>query len=438
MTGTIHLTTGVLAITSSPSNDGLVITGPGRDVLAVSGDGASRVFDITTNGPVSISGLMITNGLDHTTGGGGINNSGGANLTLTDAAVTDSESDNGSGGGGIRMGSSSPLTLIRSVVSGNTSAASGGGVRVPSYGSGLTTIVDSTISGNHGSYGGGLAGGGLLTMSGSTVSGNTADIDGGGIQFSAKYNAEVTDSVISGNTSPRSGGMLLSVVSYVYSSVAIRDTTISGNHGARGAGLQVGGALRGNRLTLDRTTISGNEGGPGSFGGGILFEKYLFGDIEVRDSTISGNTATVGAGVSVGSDSHAPLLTKYNGLESRHVGTLTMANSTIAANRADTHGGGLYLSDYDSQDQPPVRKSATVGLRSTVVGDNTAAGAAEDLDRIDTSTSGGFDAAFALIEQPGDAPVTRRATIVARTHSSARWPTMAARPGRCSRRGRAP
>ena len=124
LSGTIHLTTGVLAITSSPSNDHLTIVGPGRDALAVSGDGASRVFDITTNGAVSISGLTITKGFDNASGGAGINDSGNAALTLTDAAVTDSRTDSGSGGGGILTVRRRPH-LVRSVISGNTSAGGG-------------------------------------------------------------------------------------------------------------------------------------------------------------------------------------------------------------------------------------------------------------------------------------------------------------------------
>ena len=246
-------------------------------------------------------------------------------------------------------------------------------------------------------------------MSGNTATGN----GGGGIQFNAKYQAEISNSVISGNTGPDGGGMLLSVVSYLYTSVVIRDTTISGNHGPRGAGLEVSEVFRGNHVLLDRVTVSGNDGGPSSFGGGILFDKYLFGEIEVRNSTVSGNTATAGAGVSVGSDVEAPLMTKYNGPGGEpSTGSLTFANSTVAANTASAHGGGIYLGQYDSNDSTPVKKSATVALASTIAGDNTAAGAAEDLDRIDTSTSGGFDGAFSLVERPGDAPLTRRATLV--------------------------
>src|SRR5712671_4663004 len=56
VTGTITLTSGELVISKN-----LDLVGPGANLLAVNGNAASRVFDIST-GTVSISGLAITNG----------------------------------------------------------------------------------------------------------------------------------------------------------------------------------------------------------------------------------------------------------------------------------------------------------------------------------------------------------------------------------------
>ena len=56
--GTIKLTSGELAI----SGENLTIDGPGENRLTVSGDNASRVFDIGGSASVSIAGLTITEG----------------------------------------------------------------------------------------------------------------------------------------------------------------------------------------------------------------------------------------------------------------------------------------------------------------------------------------------------------------------------------------
>jgi hypothetical protein len=55
--GAITLTGGELLITSS-----VTINGPGASKLSVSGNNASRIFDITTGLNVTINGLTITHG----------------------------------------------------------------------------------------------------------------------------------------------------------------------------------------------------------------------------------------------------------------------------------------------------------------------------------------------------------------------------------------
>src|SRR5438105_14441940 len=74
VTGTITLTNGSLTISKN-----LTLIGPGANVLAVSGNHASRVFLVTNATTVGISGLTISNGsVTNTTfpnnSGGGIFN----------------------------------------------------------------------------------------------------------------------------------------------------------------------------------------------------------------------------------------------------------------------------------------------------------------------------------------------------------------------------
>src|SRR6516162_1585480 len=73
LTGIITLTTGELALSKN-----LTITGPGANVITVSGNHASRVFDIAATFTVATSGLTIADGRGMASGyaseGGGIFN----------------------------------------------------------------------------------------------------------------------------------------------------------------------------------------------------------------------------------------------------------------------------------------------------------------------------------------------------------------------------
>ncbi len=114
----ITLTSGQLTI-----NRDLVVTGPGADLLTVSGNNSSRVFEIGSFGAtqqptVTISGLTITDGSAGF--GGGIFNYG--TLALTHSTVSGNSAQTG---GGVWNGGA--LQLTSSTVSGN-SADNGGGI----------------------------------------------------------------------------------------------------------------------------------------------------------------------------------------------------------------------------------------------------------------------------------------------------------------------
>ena len=79
--GTIDLTSGELQVNTS-----VTIDGPGADRIAVSGAGASRVFEIAAGLTVRISGLTITDGHALEQGGGILND--GSNLTLSGDDLT--------------------------------------------------------------------------------------------------------------------------------------------------------------------------------------------------------------------------------------------------------------------------------------------------------------------------------------------------------------
>src|SRR5262249_45247988 len=147
VTGTIELSDKLPEL-----NGDLTITGPGANLLTVSGAKSYRLFTIiNSDTTAAISGLTLSNGRDSFRGGG-IYNSG-------------------------------TLTLTNCTVSGNK-AHEGGGI----YNNGSKmTLTDCTVSDNiaNGSFGSGRGGGifndgGTLELTNCTVSGNTALTDFGG------------------------------------------------------------------------------------------------------------------------------------------------------------------------------------------------------------------------------------------------------------------
>ena len=413
LTGQIVLTENELAIAAG----GLTIDGPGKSVLSISGDndangpdvGDFRIFNISS-GPdeTTIADLTLTEGGGANTGsttlpGGAVYiGASSEDVTIVDSDVTASRS----AGRGGAIEAHGALALVRTGVSGSNTPAVGGGVSA--FDGGAVTLENSTVSGNTSSDGGGglyVGEESSLDVLESTISGNTTTGVGGGISleaFESKYaELDVTDSVISGNTAAQGGGVAI-FGNLKYTSASITNTTISGNDATDdGGGLMVGRLFPGGEVLVDRSTISGNEAE--DTGGGIRLgatgeEDAVRGEFVVVNSTVSGNDADFGGGVSVGEPGQEDPPAYGDGLD--------FANSTIAANTAATAGGGFFLSSYDTPDgDPGDRTSSTIPLTSMIVGDN----APQDLDRADDSDGGGFDLAFTLVENAGDAPLFQSA-----------------------------
>src|SRR5215213_1560085 len=223
LSGTITLTSGEIAIT-----DHLVITGPGADVLTVSGNDQSRIFHIDdgTAGILNVTlfGLTLTQGFAQ--GPGGAVLGGAENITIRNSVLSDSVSE----------GSISGTPTLTS--------ACGGNIAVFDFTrgfSGFLRIEDSTLVGGVAkaanvepfSWGGNLCAYGVLERS--TVSGGSADsgsgLFGGGL---------IRASTISGNNQGAA----------VYGSWNLEGSTVSGNAGG-GVIIEFSGG------TLN-STISGN------------------------------------------------------------------------------------------------------------------------------------------------------------------------------------
>ncbi|MEW6494201.1 MAG: DUF4347 domain-containing protein [Cyanobacteriota bacterium] len=344
--GTITLTQGELVI-----NKDLTINGLGADNLTVSGNNASRVFNINDGDDSSlidvvIEGLTIANGFTISPGGG-IDNQ--ENLTVINSTIRDNKSSfaNVDGrGGGISNGFGSDianLTVINSTISGNR-ADSAGGI----FNDSTLTVINSTISGNRAEFG--IGGGiemrsGTLTVSGTTIRDNSAAREGGGINIGDSPNTLIlSDSTISGNSAGNDGGGIYSIGSS--NTLEVTNSTISGNlAGNSGGGIEIS---EGGNLTLTDSTISDNTAK--LFGGGILNEQST---VTVTNSTISSNQTdeedgSAGGGIynnrgtvavtdTTISDNYARL--SGGGIFSL-LGTLTVTSSTISGNRAEFGSGG--------------------------------------------------------------------------------------------------
>jgi hypothetical protein len=163
----IDLSAGQLEL-SNPTGP-IKILGPGFDKLAISGAGASRVFQVDGGTSASLSGLTITGGA--TAGdGGGVLDLGTVNLS-GDAIVGNSAAD----GGG--FANSGTAVILGSTIDGNAASANGGGI----FNTGSLALSLSDLSANvTAKNGGGLYNTGTAALVFCTVDDNSA-IAGGGI-----------------------------------------------------------------------------------------------------------------------------------------------------------------------------------------------------------------------------------------------------------------
>ncbi len=284
----------------------VTILGPGRSMLTIDGQGLGRV--LSTQHSLALSDITIAHGsvvaatASNPVSGGCIQSTG--DLTLTNATVTDCHAGGGAGSGNAAGGAISALSL---------------------------TMVSSTISD-------------------SSASGGSAAQGGG---FFADYFANLTDSVVSGNT------------------VSAVD---AGGNAAGGGGYSYGG------FALTNSSVSGNSvvADTNAAGGGVFSRQgyFYYGNVDqsinITNSTISGNSAVggvLGTGGGVG-DGVAPF-TGY---------TFAVTSSTIAFNTASTHGGGVYVS-----------ATSAFAAFSSIIAKNTASGDATtaDIAAAATVTMGG-------------------------------------------------
>jgi hypothetical protein len=365
--GTVALTSGELAIT-----DDLRIDGPGAARLAVSGGGASRVFNIAAGVTAAIDDLTVTRGRAAGQGGGILN--AGA-LTLSRAVLSDNRADGVAG------------ATLGAVVD-----AFGGGV----FNTGTLTVRHSLFVSNQsigadgtpGSIGSSALGGAIMNA-GPPGSPATAAVS----HSTFLDNQAVGGAAGSGASRAGIGGAIMNAVgaltvshSRFHNNLAVggSENGVPGGFGAGSGGAianvaRVGDAI----LSVDHSTLTNNRAVGGAAGTGLTAQdgrggavaNFVFGGLPptatviasatVARSTLLGNQAVGGAGTTGGNG-------QGGGIANLNGGVLTVSDSLVALNRAtggaggegngvDGQGGGLF-----NGGAVPIRPASLTLLRSVV------------------------------------------------------------------------
>ncbi len=280
--------------------DTLFIDGNTAVSLTISGNDSSRIFEIGSVTAVTLTNLIISNGL----------------ITTTDPIAD---------GGGIYVNLQARLILNDSTIDNNTASNSGGGL----YNDRATvTINNSTFSNNQAENdGGGYYGEEAnTTVNNSTFAQNNALDDAGGLINNLGI-ATINDSTfIANNSGDKAGGVYNRNVG---AQTTINNSTIISNTAQKGAGLRNWQGT----LTINNVTTMYNQAT--EEGGGI--ENFL-GDVYIYNSTIAKNSALLGGGGIYNNGEHTGNPTVYNG-------STYMQNSTLSDNSTPAIGGGLNLDE---------------------------------------------------------------------------------------------
>ncbi len=255
---TITLAGGELALLN---NGTLTITGPSAATLTVSGNSASRIFNVASGLTASVSNLTLSGGKTTSGNYGGAITSAGT-LTLTSCALSSNLTESFFGGAVYNTGS---LTLNTCSVTGNTANAVGGGTGNGGAifnETGATLVANNSSFNNNtagvadtiGGYGGAILSndGALVTLTGSTFAGNTAITNGGALFNNGPLN--ITNCSFGTNTAGNEGGAIFHVGS---STLTINNSTVFGNTATSGRG---GGVSSPDNtlFVLGNTIIAGN------------------------------------------------------------------------------------------------------------------------------------------------------------------------------------
>jgi hypothetical protein len=232
--------------------------------------------------------------------------------TLTDCTFTGNHVGDIRGDGGGLSLIQTDATLAGCTFSNNSSGSSpGGGIAIASIS--VATLNSCEFDGNAGSHGGGVSvGTSDATLTGCAFVGNSVTQDGGGLYLSDGASVTVTggglhQSVLQNNEAAGYGGG----VAVVDSVLILRSSTLRGNYARYGGGVST---TKGAYATIEDCVIEGN-GQSGSnptlvaqWGGGIALDISPDHSQTVARSVIRNNRAQYGGGIDVTQHPSGPVI----------------------------------------------------------------------------------------------------------------------------------
>jgi len=311
VTGTIMLGAALPPITGE-----LTISGPGAEVLAVSGAGLYRIFTVDA-GPVAISGLTLRDGYARNLGwpdspelnGGAIYSLGA--LYLRDVVIRDCRADRHGGGIQLYNGDYAAIEIDQSEIYNNT-ANQGGGISLYSEKTVAITITQSIIHDNSAIELGGAVvlhggwGNAILTAAASDIYSNTANY-GGGFYID--------------------GG--LSMVD-LQPGVFIRNNTASWGGGGAYVASQNGWGV----IDFTANDVTFQENAAGAHGGGLYLDSGATVTATIAATSFLSNTATNYGGALYATSGASPVAP-----------SVTLERAALMHNKADVDGGALFFND---------------------------------------------------------------------------------------------
>ena len=453
-------------------SDAVSINGPGADKLTVQNPNpqntnAFRIFNVTTSGTVSFSGITITNGdvfsqTDYL--GAGIQNYNAGIVNVTNCTIKANDAHRWfdqlgnvgplAPGGGVANRAGGTINITSSTLDDN-SADFGGGIYNSS--TGITNVTNSTVSNNTAGIGGGIYNIGTITITNSTLHDNdcfgqgNSPGSGGGI-----YNFAGTVNLIRSTLGPRNvadysnGGGIFNddsgTVNVINSTIFFNTADGHGTSGTgNGGGLYNKATLNVSNSTIALNTISGGNFSSPIFGGGIYNDSA--GVATVKSSIIAHDESITGSVFGGGFDVHGSFNSQgYNliGVRDDSTGFTTATDQTGTCAGPDPQACNAALDpnfDFDSQGMinladnggrtktiallcgsPAIDKGTSAGLTGNLTVDQRGTGFARTVDDSGLPNAAGGDGTDIGAFEYGAGPIMPTSVVSRKYHGTGNPP----------------
>jgi predicted outer membrane repeat protein len=363
----------------------------------LTGNSSAASGGVVFAGPEATSTSIVDSTVEHnSTGGagGGVYANAGS-VTFTGDTITHNTSENrGAAVAYSKSGTAGAVTVTGSTISNNFAGDEGGALSL--YEATSLAVSASTLNSNStdDEYGGAIYAEklGSVTVVGSTLSGNSAGKEyGGAIYADTDGTLSVSGSTFVGDSSgDEEGGAL-----YVYDTdLTMSGSSFRGNQAAEGGAVYIEGTSTTAIESITTSTFANNQASD-EYGGAIYDDE---GDLQLSDSTFTGNSAYYGGAVYYDSgDGMALTNDTFDGNQAADeggavdlqevatTGEITLLNDTITRNQA-YEGGGIFRPENANSIQNTIVAGNYGGLTAGGGGDCYGA---SGLDNASTADKGG-------------------------------------------------